>query len=127
MAKANSNFNFHPVFFQTQRRTDAEFFLSLEICCFRHLEKPIKTKENKIKPFVFICFYWFCSVFLDGESKYFKRRDAEFFYEHEMHERNENDNPNNVEFYLNTEKVCLRPERRRGRRPKGKPKGKACT
>jgi hypothetical protein len=37
--------------------------------CFRHLEKPIKTKENKIKPFVFICFYWFCSVFLDGESK----------------------------------------------------------
>ena len=69
MAKANSNFNFHPVFFQTQRCRDAEFFLSLEICCFRHLEKPIKTKENKIKPFVFICFYWFCSVFLDGESK----------------------------------------------------------
>ena len=51
--------------------------------------------------------------FLDGESKYFKRRDAEFFYEHGMHERNENDNPNNIEFYLNTEKVCLRPKRAR--------------
>ena len=37
--------------------------------CFRHLEKPIKTKEHKIKHFVFICFYWFYPVFLDGESK----------------------------------------------------------
>ena len=36
---------------------------------FRHLEKPIKTKENKRKHFVFICFYWFCLVFLEGESK----------------------------------------------------------
>ena len=41
--------------------------------CLRHLEKPIKTKENKIKHFllflfVFICFYWFCSVFLEGDS-----------------------------------------------------------
>ena len=37
--------------------------------CFRHLEKPIKTKEHKIKHFVFICFYWFSPVFLEGESK----------------------------------------------------------
>ena len=42
-------------------------------CCFRHLEKPIKTKENKVKHFVyccfvFICFYWFYPVFLEGES-----------------------------------------------------------
>ena len=36
-------------------------------CCFRHLEKPIKTKENKRKHFVFICFYWFSPVFLEGE------------------------------------------------------------
>ena len=54
------------------------------ISCFRHLEKPIKTKENKVKHFVccyfvFICFYWFSPVFLDGESKYFKRRDTESF------------------------------------------------
>ena len=55
--------------------------------CLRHLEKPIKTKENKVNIFccfvficfvficfvficfVFICFYWFCSVFLEGDSK----------------------------------------------------------
>jgi hypothetical protein len=37
--------------------------------CLRHLEKPIKTKENMRKHFVFICFYWFCPVFLEGDSK----------------------------------------------------------
>ena len=40
--------------------------------CFRHLEKPIKTKENKKKHFVLLflyVFYWFCSVFLEGDSK----------------------------------------------------------
>ena len=50
--------------------------------CFRHLEKPIKTKEHKIKHFVFICFYWFSPVFLEGESKFFQtqsRRDTEVF------------------------------------------------
>ena len=65
---------------------------AFRIGCFRHLEKPIKTKENKRKHFlVFICFYWFCPVFLDGESKFFKRRDAEFFFffEHRMHGWNE--------------------------------------
>jgi len=36
--------------------------------CFRHLEKPIKTKEYKIKHLFFICFYWFYPVFLDGEK-----------------------------------------------------------
>ena len=36
---------------------------------FLFLEKPIKTKEHKRKHFVFICFYWFYPVFLDGESK----------------------------------------------------------
>ena len=30
----------------------------------------------------------FC-FFLDGESKFFKRKVAKFFYEHGMHERNE--------------------------------------
>ena len=54
-------------------------------CCFRHLEKPIKTKENKVKHFVFICFYWFCPVFLDGEKQisFFQtqsRKAAKFFY-----------------------------------------------
>ena len=42
---------------------------AFRIGCFRHLEKPIKTKENKRKHFVFICFYWFYPVFLEGESK----------------------------------------------------------
>ncbi len=66
-------------------RVQIKIFASLRlcVCCFRHLEKPIKTKENKRKHFVFICFYWFCSVFLEGESKFFKRRDAKaqsFFF-----------------------------------------------
>jgi len=61
-----------------KRETQGKYFylvlIILEICCFRHLEKPIKTKENKVKHFgycclVFICFYWFSPVFLDGESK----------------------------------------------------------
>ena len=43
--------------------------VQLIMSCFRHLEKPIKTKEYKRKHFVFICFYWFFPVFLDGESK----------------------------------------------------------
>ena len=46
-------------------------------CCFRHLEKPIKTKENKVKHFVLLL------------SAYIRQ---------------------------------WQPERRRGRRPKGKPK-----
>ena len=31
--------------------------------CFRHLEKPIKTKENKVKHFFVYCFYMFLLVF----------------------------------------------------------------
>ena len=73
---------------ETQGKYFYLVFIILEICCFRHLEKPIKTKENKVKHFcyccfVFICVYWFCPVFLDSESKYFKRRDAKsqsFFF-----------------------------------------------
>ena len=68
---------------KNQRKQRKTFLLMIFIpifreitSCFRHFEKPIKTKENKGKHFVFICFYWFCLVFLDGESKYFKRRDA---------------------------------------------------
>ena len=55
---------------------------TFRISCFRHLEKPIKTKENRVKHFVFICFYWFSPVFLKGESNIFqtlRRRDTEFF------------------------------------------------
>ena len=58
---------------ETQGKYFYLVFIILEICCFRHLEKPIKTKENKVKHFgycclVFICFYWFSPVFLEGES-----------------------------------------------------------
>ena len=50
--------------------------VQLIISCFRHLEKPIKTKEHKRKHFVFICFYWFFPVFQMAKAIYFKRRDA---------------------------------------------------
>ena len=78
--------------FEKKLCDSASLRLVKKTSCFRHLEKPIKTKENKRKHFVFICFYLFCYVFLEGESKYSKRKDAEtcsfFFYEHGMHERN---------------------------------------
>ena len=49
---------------------------AFRIGCFRHLEKPIKTKENKRKHFVFICFYLFSPVFLEGESYLCERHDT---------------------------------------------------
>ena len=42
--------------------------VQLIIRCFRHLEKPIKTKENMRKHFVFICFYWFSPVFQKAKA-----------------------------------------------------------
>jgi hypothetical protein len=42
--------------------------LIIDNCCFRHLEKPIKTRETKEN--IFIVF----PVFLEGESKIPKRK-----------------------------------------------------
>ena len=61
--------------------------------CFRHLEKPIKTKEHKIK----ICFYMFLLVFtcfFRWRKQYISNAETQrhrgfSFYEHEMRERNE--------------------------------------
>ena len=57
-------------------------------CCFRHLEKPIKTKENKVKHFGYCCFCFY--LFLLVLSCFFRRRKqifqtqrrkvAKFFY-----------------------------------------------
>ena len=82
--------------FQTQRRRDTEvFFLRtrnarkkrrpsfiLYFPCSDKIFAPL-TKEYKRKHFVFICFYWFYPVFLDGESNIFqtqRRRDTEVFF-----------------------------------------------
>ena len=43
--------------------SDNPMYHAFRISCFRHLEKPIKTKEYKIKHFVLICFYCFLSYF----------------------------------------------------------------
>ena len=37
--------------------------------CFRHLEKPIKTKEHKIKHLFLYVFIGFPLFFLEGESR----------------------------------------------------------
>ena len=93
------------------------------ISCFRRLEKPIKTKDDKIKHLFLYVFIGFPPVFLEGESRFFQtqsRKDAEFsFYEHEMREKT------TCFSLLRLAKNCfvgLRPERARfalspGQRP----------
>ena len=44
--------------------------------CFRHLEKPIKTKEHKIKHFCFYMFLLVLSCFFRRRQQIFKRRAA---------------------------------------------------
>ena len=48
-AKHFSFFTFHLLPFAPSRL--------VKISCFRHLEKPIKTKENKVKHFLFILLF----------------------------------------------------------------------
>ena len=89
--------------FQTQRRKAAEFSFyehkmherngSFSHKLLSPFRKTNKNKRTQNKTFVFICFYWFSPVFLEGESKFFqtqRRKAAEFsFYEHEMREGND--------------------------------------
>ena len=44
--------------------------------CFRHLEKPIKTKEHKIKHLFLYVFIGFVQFFQKAKAIFFKRRDA---------------------------------------------------
>ena len=61
--------------------------------CFRHLEKPIKTKEHKIKHLflyvllVFNCFFRRRKQIYSNAKP--QRHRGFSFYEHEMRERNE--------------------------------------
>ena len=47
-----------------------------QLTCLSHellspFRKTNKNKRIQNKTFVFLCFYWFCSVFLDGESNHY--------------------------------------------------------
>ena len=80
---------------ETQGKYFYLVFIILEICCFRHLEKPIKTKENKRKHFFSVvmffvmcfCFYMFLlvlSCFFRWRKQIVRKLNSENYFQRNL-------------------------------------------